>query len=575
LPYHESGENFRRPVLFAAIATNLKLANSLFFRLPMALHLALLAPQNGLRHFFKTQQYADQIFKGRYIWNAFDATLLIPYFAVMIVLAIYGVHRYTLVYLYYKHKKDYNPNPPAYFDELPRVTVQLPIYNEQFVIERLIEAICAMQYPTDKLEIQLLDDSTDETQQVAADVVARYAALGHPIVYIHRTNRHGFKAGALDEGLKVAKGDLIAIFDADFVPPTDWLMKVVHHFTDPAIGMVQTRWTHLNRDYSMLTQIEAILLDGHFVLEHGARARSGDFFNFNGTAGMWRRAAITEAGGWQHDTLTEDTDLSYRSQLAGWKFKYLPEIECPAELPIEMTAFKTQQARWAKGLIQTSIKVLPLIFRSDVPRRIKIEAVYHLTANISYPLMVVMTALLIPSMIVRFYQGWFQMLFIDFPLFTASTLSIAVFYVVSQRELFPKSWLKTFLYLPFLMALGIGLTVTNTKAVMEALFGIKSAFARTPKYSVAKKGEKSKAGKYRKRLLLTPWVELAIGCYFALAIVYTFMNNNFFTAPFLVLFVIGYWYTGLMSLLQGRFERWKSGSSNTDESSPKPFPVGV
>jgi len=541
----------------------------------MALHLALLAPQNGLRHFFKTQQYADQIFKGRYIWNAFDATLLIPYFAVMIVLAIYGVHRYTLVYLYYKHKKDYNPNPPAYFDELPRVTVQLPIYNEQFVIERLIEAICAMQYPTDKLEIQLLDDSTDETQQVAADVVARYAALGHPIVYIHRTNRHGFKAGALDEGLKVAKGDLIAIFDADFVPPTDWLMKVVHHFTDPAIGMVQTRWTHLNRDYSMLTQIEAILLDGHFVLEHGARARSGDFFNFNGTAGMWRRAAITEAGGWQHDTLTEDTDLSYRSQLAGWKFKYLPEIECPAELPIEMTAFKTQQARWAKGLIQTSIKVLPLIFRSDVPRRIKIEAVYHLTANISYPLMVVMTALLIPSMIVRFYQGWFQMLFIDFPLFTASTLSIAVFYVVSQRELFPKSWLKTFLYLPFLMALGIGLTVTNTKAVMEALFGIKSAFARTPKYSVAKKGEKSKAGKYRKRLLLTPWVELAIGCYFALAIVYTFMNNNFFTAPFLVLFVIGYWYTGLMSLLQGRFERWKSGSSNTDESSPKPFPVGV
>ena len=278
----------------------------------MALHLALLAPQNGLRHFFKTQQYADQIFKGRYIWNAFDATLLIPYFAVMIVLAIYGVHRYTLVYLYYKHKKDYNPNPPAYFDELPRVTVQLPIYNEQFVIERLIEAICAMQYPTDKLEIQLLDDSTDETQQVAADVVARYAALGHPIVYIHRTNRHGFKAGALDEGLKVAKGDLIAIFDADFVPPTDWLMKVVHHFTDPAIGMVQTRWTHLNRDYSMLTQIEAILLDGHFVLEHGARARSGDFFNFNGTAGMWRRQAITDAGGWQHDTLTEDTDLSYR-----------------------------------------------------------------------------------------------------------------------------------------------------------------------------------------------------------------------------------------------------------------------
>jgi cellulose synthase/poly-beta-1,6-N-acetylglucosamine synthase-like glycosyltransferase len=493
----------------------------------------------------------------------------------MIVLAIYGVHRYTLVYLYYKHRNNYQPDPPAYFEELPRITVQLPMYNEQFVIERLLEAICAMQYPSDKLEIQVLDDSTDETQQVAEQIVARYAALGHPIVYMHRTNRHGFKAGALDAGLKVAKGELIAIFDADFVPPTDWLMKVVHHFTDPAIGMVQTRWTHLNRDYSLLTQVEAILLDGHFVLEHGARARSGDFFNFNGTAGMWRREAISDAGGWQHDTLTEDTDLSYRSQMAGWKFKYLPDIECPAELPIEMTAFKTQQARWAKGLIQTSIKVLPMMFRSNVPRRIKIEAVYHLTANMSYPLMVVMTALLIPAMIVRFYQGWFQMLLIDFPLFTASTLSIAVFYVVSQRILFPKNWLKTFLYLPILMALGIGLTVTNAKAVMEAIFGIKSAFARTPKYSVAKKGEKSKAAKYRKRLLLTPWIELAVGCYFALAIAYTFTNNNFFTAPFLVLFVLGYWYTGLMSLLQGRFERWKNPGANTDESSPKPFPVGV
>ena len=247
--------------------------------------------------------------------------------------------------------------------------MQLPIFNEQFVIDRLIEAVCAMEYPREKLEIQVLDDSTDETQQVAAGIVARYAALGHPIVYIHRTNRYGFKAGALDAGLKVAKGEFVAIFDADFVPPPDWLMKVIHHFAEPEIGMVQTRWTHLNRDYSMLTQIEAILLDGHFVLEHGARSRSGDFFNFNGTAGMWRRQAITDGGGWQHDTLTEDTDLSYRSQMAGWKFKYLPDVECPSELPIEMTAFKTQQARWAKGLIQTSIKVLPMIFRSECAAR--------------------------------------------------------------------------------------------------------------------------------------------------------------------------------------------------------------
>jgi cellulose synthase/poly-beta-1,6-N-acetylglucosamine synthase-like glycosyltransferase len=518
--------------------------------------------------------FTDPFSNVHHYWNWTDAAILTPYFIVMIVLALYGMHRYTLCYQYFKYRGNYNPVPPRTFAELPRVTVQLPIFNEQFVIDRLIEAVCAMEYPKDLLEIQVLDDSTDETQQVAAAIVARYAALGHPIEYIHRTNRHGYKAGALDAGLKVGKGEFIAIFDADFVPPPDWLMRVIHHFAEPQIGMVQTRWTHLNRDYSMLTQIEAILLDGHFVLEHGARARSGEFFNFNGTAGMWRRQAITDAGGWQHDTLTEDTDLSYRSQMAGWKFKYLPHIECPAELPIEMTAFKTQQARWAKGLIQTSIKILPTLFRTKTSLRIKVEGVYHLTANMSYPLMVIMTALLIPSMIVRFYQGWFQMLLIDVPLFTASSMSIAVFYLASQRVLFPKTWMKTFLYLPFLMALGIGLTVTNSKAVVEALLGIKSPFARTPKYRVAKKGEKSQAAKYRKRLVLAPWIELIIGGYFALAIVYCFSNHNYFTAPFLILFVIGYWYTGLMSLLQGRFERWRGGA-NAEESSPKPFPVGV
>jgi len=566
-PYREDS------TLFAASSASVCPALS---GLPGRLTTALaLAPQNGLKHQLKAL-FNDPFLSVHHYFNWFDAALLTPYFIVMIVLALYGIHRYTMCFQYFRNRRNYIPDPPRHFAELPRVTVQLPIFNEQFVIDRLIEAVCAMEYPREKLEIQVLDDSTDETQEVATGIVARYAAMGHPIEYIHRTNRHGYKAGALDAGLKVAKGEFIAIFDADFVPPSDWLMRVIHHFAEPEIGMVQTRWTHLNRDYSMLTQIEAILLDGHFVLEHGARARSGEFFNFNGTAGMWRRQAITDAGGWQHDTLTEDTDLSYRSQIAGWKFKYLPDIECPAELPIEMTAFKTQQARWAKGLIQTSIKVLPMVFRSNVPRKIKIESVYHLTANLSYPLMVIMTALLIPTMIVRFYQGWFQMLLIDVPLFTASSFSIAVFYVASQKVLFPKTWMKTFLYLPFLMALGIGLTVTNTKAVMEALLGIKSAFARTPKYRVAKKGEKSSAGKkYRKRLALAPWIELVIGAYFFLAIVYCFSNHNYFTSPFLILFVVGYWYTGLMSLLQGRFERWHGGGANTDESSPKPYPVGV
>src|SRR5262249_25879597 len=394
-----------------------------------------------------------------------------------------------LVYLYYKHRHRAVIDPPSHFAGLPRITVQLPIFNEQYVIDRLIDACCRLDYPSDRLEIQVLDDSTDETQQVASALVERYRAMGHDIVYLHRTDRYGYKAGALDAGLKQASGDLIAIFDADFVPPADWLMKVVHHFAEPGIGMVQTRWTHLNRDYSFLTQVEAILLDGHFVLEHGGRSRSQVFFNFNGTAGMWRRQAILDAGGWQHDTLTEDTDLSYRAQLKGWRFKYLQDIECPAELPIEMTAFKTQQARWAKGLVQTGKKVLPMIFRSDVPLRVKIEAWYHLTANISYPLMIIFSTLLLPAMIIRSFGGWFQMLVIDLPLFLASTFSISSFYLVSQKELFPKRWYRTFLYLPFLMSFGIGLTLTNTRAVLEALFGIKSSFKRTPKYRVQSKAD--------------------------------------------------------------------------------------
>ena len=538
-------------------------------------------PQHGLLHYLKEQQQANRTFQGLYHWNAFDICLLIPYFLVMLVLAFYGLHRYQLVWLYYRNRANATKEPPHHFEQLPRVTIQLPIFNEQFVVERLVHSICAIEYPRELLDIQLLDDSTDETRNVAEAIVQRYAsgeATGQPepIVHIHRTNRYGYKAGALDHGLKTAQGEYIAIFDADFTPPADWLMNVIHHFAEPDVGMVQTRWTHLNRDYSFLTQVEAILLDGHFVLEHGGRSRSNVFFNFNGTAGMWRLKSIVEAGGWQHDTLTEDTDLSYRAQLCNWRFKYLQDVECPAELPIEMTAFKTQQARWAKGLIQTSKKILPQVLRrKDVPWHTRLEAWYHLTANISYPLMIVLSVLLMPAMIIRFYQGWFQMLLIDLPLFLASTFSISSFYLVSQKELYPHTWPRRIIYLPFLMSLGIGLTLTNTRAVMEALFGIKSSFKRTPKYSVQKKGEKSNAAKYRKRLGIVPWVELLIGCYFAATIWYAVLNENYFTVPFLCLFVIGYWYTGLLSLLQGRFDRWPWDRANTDESSPKPYPVGV
>ncbi|MDE1156009.1 MAG: glycosyltransferase family 2 protein [Acidobacteriaceae bacterium] len=542
----------------------------------------LLANPHGLKYYWKTH-YTSQIynFHGEYRWNAFDVALLVPYFIVMVILAFYGIHRYQLVWLYYRNKRNEakSAEPPMRYPEgeLPSITIQLPIYNEQFVIDRLIDACCRLDYPRDRFDIQVLDDSTDETKDVAAAIVQRYATGTNglepqPIVHIHRTNRYGFKAGALENGLKTAKGELVAIFDADFVPPTTWLMDTVHHFAEPRVGLVQTRWTHLNRDYSFLTQVEAILLDGHFVLEHGGRSRAGVFFNFNGTAGMWNRKAIDEAGGWEHDTLTEDTDLSYRAQLKGWKFKYLQDVECPAELPIEMTAFKTQQARWAKGLIQVGKKSLPRILRSNISWHQKLEAWYHLTANISYPLMIILSVLLMPAMIIRSWQGPLQMLLIDLPLFLASTASVSTFYLVSQKELYPKTWYKTFLYVPFLMSLGVGLTITNTKAVLEALFGIKSAFARTPKYNVAKKGEKSQAKKYRKRLGIIPWIELAIGCYFAATIWYAISTENYFTVPFLFLFVLGYWYTGLLSLFQGLFER---KGNRGDEMHEKPYPVGI
>jgi cellulose synthase/poly-beta-1,6-N-acetylglucosamine synthase-like glycosyltransferase len=283
---------------------------------------------------------------------------LVAYFFVLVILGIYGWHRYYLVYQYMKHK-DQVPGPPPHVDEWPVVTVQLPIYNEMYVADRLIAATCALDYPKDKLEIQVLDDSTDETRQIAELAVRRQAARGIDIKYLHRADRTGYKAGALEAGLRVARGQFVAIFDADFVPPTDFLRKTVPYFGDPRLAVVQARWGHLNRDYSLLTRIQAILLDGHFVLEHGARNRSGCFFNFNGTAGVWRAAAISDAGGWQHDTLTEDLDLSYRAQLRGWKFLFLPTSGAGGSARGDERV-QVAQHRWAKGSIRLS-KLLPRI----------------------------------------------------------------------------------------------------------------------------------------------------------------------------------------------------------------------
>jgi cellulose synthase/poly-beta-1,6-N-acetylglucosamine synthase-like glycosyltransferase len=477
-----------------------------------------------------------------------ETLILAAYFFVLIVLAIYGWHRYYLVYLYMRNRGNGAKPGPA-LDPLPVVTIQLPLYNEMYVADRLIEAVCRIDYPREKLEIQVLDDSTDETRGIAELAVRRFATEGVDIKYLYRTDRRGFKAGALEAGLQTARGEFIAIFDADFIPSSDFLTRLMPHFSDAKVAMVQARWGHINQDYSLLTKIQSILLDGHFVLEHGGRHRSGRFFNFNGTAGIWRRVAIDDGGGWQHDTLTEDLDLSYRTQLRGWRFVFVSDVIAPAEVPVEMNAFKSQQFRWAKGSIQTCRKLLPRILRADLPLGVKAEAFFHLTANFNYPFMCVLSVLMFPAMVIRYNMGWYEMLLIDVPLFFAATFSVCNFYMVCQREIHT-DWRTRIKYLPFLMSIGIGLSINNTRAVIEALFNKQSEFTRTPKYHIERDSDEWVGKKYRQSVAVQPLIELAFGLYFTSTVFYAIANQIYGTVPFLVLFQIGFLYTGLLSIVQ-------------------------
>jgi cellulose synthase/poly-beta-1,6-N-acetylglucosamine synthase-like glycosyltransferase len=473
------------------------------------------------------------------------------YFAVLCVLAVYGSHRYRMAFLYYRHKFKI-PTPAGTLAQLPRVTIQLPVFNEMYVVERLIEAVCRIEYPRALLEIQVLDDSTDETCAIARAAVERHRRAGQDITYIHRTNRMGFKAGALENGLLTAKGEYVAVFDADFVPAPDFLQRTVPFFADAKVGMVQVRWGHLNREFSILTQAQSIFLDGHFIIEHTARNRSGCFFNFNGTAGIWRRTVIADAGGWQHDTLTEDLDLSYRAQLKGWQFIFLPEVVSPAEVPVDMNAFKSQQHRWAKGSIQTARKLLPTILRSNQPFAVKREAFFHLTNNIAYLLMVLLSVLMPLSMVVRFKHGLYSTLFLDLPFCLAATASVCFFYVATQRELGLTGWQRV-KYLPFIMSLGIGLAINNAKAVIEALLNQQSAFARTPKTGSEGKSIRSTVRRsYLGARTMMPLLELGFGLYFSGALWFAIDAGIWTSVPFLVLFQVGFLYVGSMSLFQGR-----------------------
>ncbi len=471
------------------------------------------------------------------------------YLFVVVGLSAFGLHRWFLVGLFWKNYRN-PPQPLGRFAELPLITVQLPIFNEQLVVSRLVKAVAALDYPKELLQIQILDDSTDETQQICEAEAAALRARGFDVLLLHRVDRTGFKAGALEHGMAQAKGDFIFILDADFVPAPGVLHEMVHYFTDEKIGMIQTRWGHINRDYSVLTKAQALFLDGHLVVEQVARSRSGRFFNFNGTAGMWRKQTIIDAGGWQHDTLTEDLDLSYRAQMKGWKFIFLKDVISPAELPVDISGFKSQQFRWTKGSIQTCRKILGPVWRSDIPLILKIEATVHLGANYAYLLLLLMLFLVFPGAGADFKMGGYRGLLLDLPVFLLTTASVGAFYLSSQIAAYPKTGWKNIIYLPVLLALGTGMSISNGKAVIEAMLGKESAFIRTPKYGIEKKGQawKRPAGRPAKKGLLG--LEFLLAIYFTGVVIFGILNKHWFSLPFLLMFMSGFWYVAAGSLAQ-------------------------
>lgn len=487
--------------------------------------------------------------------DGLDIYFMWVYFGILGLLSVYGVYRYRLTYLFLRYQK-HKPEPRSRFEpnRLPRVTVQLPLFNEMYVAERIIDAVVRFDYPRELLEIQVLDDSTDDTVQIASAAVKKYFDQGLDISYHHRDNREGFKAGALEAGLKKSSGELILIFDADFVPRPDCIHRMVDYFTDKRVGLVQMRWSHINADYSLLTKVQSIMLDGHFVIEQTARNRCGGFFNFNGTAGMWRRETIEWSGGWQHDTLAEDTDLSYRAQLMGWRFVYLMDDDVPAELPVEMNAFKSQQRRWAKGVVQVGMKLMKRMWHDPrLPLRVKLEQFFRLTGNLAAPLVIVLALINLPILIVRYNQGLFHLFALDVPILTFSTLSVVVFYVVTQRHLHPQTWKQTLKYMPFVMSMGIALTFSNARAVLEALVGVKSPFVRTPKYRIEQTGDTTWTKKrYVPRRVSLPWLELCFAAYFVFTIWYAIDSGVFGTIPFLMIYLCGYAYAAAMSIAQTR-----------------------
>jgi cellulose synthase/poly-beta-1,6-N-acetylglucosamine synthase-like glycosyltransferase len=481
-----------------------------------------------------------------------QSILVYLYFAMLAVLSVYGLHRYVILFLFHRYRRRPEVPPPLPTpDRLPSVTIQLPLFNELYVARRVIGAGAALRYPRHLLRIQVLDDSDDDTQRVARDVVAEMRSRGINVEYHHRTDRAGFKAGALAAGLAATDDDLVAVFDADFVPPPDFLERTVAWFSDATVGMVQTRWGYLNRDYSLLTRIQALLLDGHFMIEHTARSRSGRYFNFNGTGGIFRREAIVAAGGWQGDTLTEDLDLSYRTQLCGWRFVFLPDVECPSELPVDIFGLKGQQHRWTKGSIQVGRKLLPRIWKSAVPLKVKLEATFHLSANLSYLLLVALSVLMPFAVVVRSHLSERGPFLLEAVVFGMTTASIFIFYLVALREIHT-DWKIRARDIPIIFAVGIGMCVNNAWAVSEALVGHRSPFVRTAKYRIESLRDRWKGKLYRSVRSPSFFLELLLSLYTVAGFLTVVALREWAALPYMGLFVAGYLYVFGLSVVHAR-----------------------
>lgn len=462
---------------------------------------------------------------------------------------IYAAHRLFLlgIYLCARYRKATPASKTPVRNVIyPRITIQLPIYNERYVVHRLIDAVCRIRYPRHLLDIQVLDDSDDDTHDLLDAIVGEKQRQGSQIRILRRSSRFGYKAGALQYGLLSAKGEWILIFDSDFIPQPDLLEKALPNLEDAEVGMVQFCWDHVNRHYSLFTRIQALFLDGHFHIEHFARNRSGRFFNFNGTAGMWRKSCIVESGGWKHDTLTEDMDLSYRAQMNGWKFLYVPDIAVPAELPIELSAFKSQQFRWAKGGIQTARKILPALFRSDQPLYVKIEGVFHMLSNVMYTVLPVMI-LLMPFVLIRMSP---LPMYLYQTVLMFSLVSIASFYLVAGWDSWAGRPVRLLFEIPLLMAVGIGLCINNSQAVISGFFSNSTVFVRTPKYNVVNRFDRWQDNIYRLRRMPLFWMEAFFMFYLLVTMIYSIRLSALHVLPYLTIFITGFAYFAGLSLKQ-------------------------